>query len=92
MEETRAIMKLSVIVPLYQGQEYIKNIITTLEMCTEKLNEDTVVELVLSNDFPEDKIFGVYFSDVIDIVVKLQHCNTSSPFFIAQSISDLTRI
>ncbi len=61
-------MKLSVIVPLYQGQEYIKNIITTLEMCTEKLNEDTVVELVLSNDFPEDKIFGVYFSDVIDII------------------------
>lgn len=62
-------MKLSIIVPLYFGGKYILNLIRMTEACMQKLDGNMVVELVISNDVPEDKMQEHYFSDLIDITI-----------------------
>lgn len=62
-------MKLSVIVPIYQGQKYITNLVKMTEACAGKLDKNVAVELILSNDAPEDKIEENYLSETIDVVV-----------------------
>lgn len=49
-------MTVSVIVPLYHGKKYIKAMTAQLEKCAEQLGERCQIELVLSNDAPEDVI------------------------------------
>lgn len=49
-------MTVSVIVPLYHGKKYIKAMTAQLEECAEQLEERCRIELVLSNDAPEDVI------------------------------------
>lgn len=62
-------MRLSIIVPLYWGKKYISALIRMAEACREKLDENMVVELILSNDAPEDRIWEHYFSSLIDITI-----------------------
>jgi glycosyltransferase involved in cell wall biosynthesis len=62
-------MRLSVIVPFYQGHKYIVDLIKMTEVCTERLNDQSTVELILSNDCPKEKIAKINTSDNIDVVV-----------------------
>lgn len=62
-------MKLSVIVPVYQGKKYILNLIKMIEASIDKLGDTMAVEMILSNDDPEDIIEDNFFSDKMHIVV-----------------------
>lgn len=42
-------MKLSVIVPVYQGKKYILNLIKMIEAAIDKLGDTMAVEMILSN-------------------------------------------
>lgn len=61
MEETGEVMKLSVIVPVYQGKKYILNLIKMIEAAIDKLGDIVAVEMILSNDDPEDIIENNFF-------------------------------
>ena len=61
-------MLISVIVPIYHGKEYIPGLIKLIENCKKELGDVSDVELVLSNDAPDDKIDS-YDSDLISIYV-----------------------
>ena len=62
-------MRLSVIVPFYQGHKYISDLIKMTEVCTEKLDGHSAVELILSNDNPKEEIAKNFNSDIVDVVV-----------------------
>lgn len=62
-------MVISIIVPIYHGKKYITSLIEQLEDCKQQLDEDINVELVLSNDAPDDRLEQIYMSDLIDIVL-----------------------
>ena len=57
----------SIIVPIYHGKQYIKQIIEQIEVCSEKA--DTEVELLLVNDDPTMPIETDLFSERIAIRV-----------------------
>lgn len=59
---------ISVIVPVYHGKKYIKKLINQIEQCKKKAGNEVTVELVLSNDAPDDKLDN-YISDLISICV-----------------------
>lgn len=62
-------MKLSVIVPLYQGCKYITDLIKMIKICTEKLENGIMVELILSNDDPQEKITDILFAETVNVIV-----------------------
>lgn len=47
--------KVSIVVPLYRGKKYLENILFQVGQCASK-TVHTDVELILYNDFPEEKI------------------------------------
>lgn len=59
---------ISVIVPIYHGKHYIEGIIARLDRCAEKIPEFKL-QLVLSNDAPEEVIENTYESSLISIKV-----------------------
>jgi len=60
----------TVIVPVYYGQKYIKNIIEQVESARKHMAPEDVVELLLVNDAPDAPIEErVYHSEFIEIVV-----------------------
>lgn len=61
-------VKVSVIVPIYKGIKYIPGIISQIEENATHLTGDAV-ELVLSNDDPENEINGNLSSKIIEIKV-----------------------
>ena len=60
--------RISVIVPLYQGNKYIDGLIYQIEKCAEKI-EGYLVELIFSNDDPKQEVAAAVSSAVIDIIV-----------------------
>lgn len=58
----------SIVVPLYQGKQYILKLLEMIEECQKKANQLAKIELILSNDEPNEKI-GTFFSGTIDIHV-----------------------
>lgn len=59
---------ISVIVPVYHGKKYMKELIAQIEYCKEKAGDEVEIELVLSNDAPDDKLDS-YVSESISIRV-----------------------
>lgn len=59
-------MIISVIVPVYKGKKYIKQIIKQIEECKKRIDE--MVELLLINDCPEEKL-ATAESDIITVRV-----------------------
>lgn len=59
---------ISVIVPIYYGKEYIPGLIKLIENCKKALGNVSDVELVLSNDAPDDELDN-YESEEISILV-----------------------
>lgn len=69
MEKAGEVKRLSVIVPIYRGQKYIVNLIKMIEAGIEKLGTNMAVEMIISNDDPEDVIEGDFFSKRMQIAV-----------------------
>ncbi len=61
--------KIDVVVPIYNGQRYIKRIISRLEVCQENMDRTISICLILVNDNPEDVFCEMYWSEKIDIIV-----------------------
>lgn len=61
-------MRLSIIIPIYQGKKYICNLIKMLEDGIDKLGNDIAVEMILSNDDPGDVLEDNIFSEKMHIV------------------------
>lgn len=59
--------KISVIVPVYHGKQYIKAMIAQTERASLRLSADYKTELLLVNDAPEEPL-GQYASSVIEVV------------------------
>lgn len=59
--------RVSIIVPIYQGKKYIPKLIRMAEICQEKAQNQEVIELILSNDDPHEKIEAPLLSDTITI-------------------------
>lgn len=59
----------SIIVPLFHGEQYIPRLIHMSEVCQEKMDNSAEVELVLANDDPGKDIGRNIHSDVISINV-----------------------
>ena len=57
------------IVPIYKGKKYMKELINQLEICTEVAGEAVKTELVLVNDDPGDSINDCYPSQRIDVQI-----------------------
>lgn len=55
VESKRMNSKISIIVPLYHGKKYLDHILNQVEVCAQNTGGATV-ELILYNDFPEEKI------------------------------------
>lgn len=60
---------ISIIVPLYYGNQYIPRLIREVEACKEKAGSHVKIELILSNDAPDRKIGEGFSSDLIDILI-----------------------
>lgn len=60
---------ISVIVPIYHGRKYIKDVIQQLEACWKCAEKEIDIELLLVNDAPNDPLEQNYSSEYIDIVV-----------------------
>lgn len=71
----RNAIKISIIVPIYHGKKYIASLIEQVEACKQKLNKGIKVELVLSNDSPDDKLEEIYASNLVNIVLVNTHIN-----------------
>ena len=67
-------MKVSIISPIYKGKKFIQPLIEQVETCKKIAGDDVEVELVLSNDYPEEPL-EVYKSELITIVVLNAECN-----------------
>lgn len=61
-------MHISIIVPIYHGKKFIPQLIGLVEKSKKNLGHMAEVELVLSNDAPDDNLDD-YFSDEISIQV-----------------------
>lgn len=59
--------KISVIVPIYHGKQYIESMIHQIETAAEMASAEAEVELIFSNDAPDEKL-ECYSSPVIKIV------------------------
>lgn len=59
--------RISVIVPVYHGKKYIEPMIQQIEATAKKLLDEYRVELVFSNDAPDDEL-GIYSSSVVEII------------------------
>lgn len=59
--------KISVIVPIYHGKQYIEPMIQQIEVAAKKVSTEAEVELILSNDAPDDKL-EKYTSSFIEII------------------------
>lgn len=59
----------SIIVPLYHGEQYISYLIKMAEVCQKVLGDSIRLELILSNDDPDGKIEEDAYSDSINIIV-----------------------
>ena len=59
----------SIIVPLYHGNQYIPRLIQMAEACQKVLDDSISLELILSNDAPGQDIEKDVHSDSIDIIV-----------------------
>lgn len=59
--------KVSVIVPVYKGKKYMKELIKQLEICSEVAGGAVKTELVLVNDAPGDNINNCCSSQRIDV-------------------------
>lgn len=53
----RDIGKVSIIVPLYRGEQYLSHILSQVEQCARNAGQMTV-EMILYNDFPEEEIWA----------------------------------
>lgn len=60
---------ISIIVPLYYGNQYIPRLIREVEACKEKAGSHVKIELIFSNDAPDRKIGERFSSDLIDILI-----------------------
>lgn len=69
-------MLISIIVPIYHGKKYIESIITQAEVCATRIASVGKVQLVLSNDAPDDDINGSYISEIIDIITLNTNVNS----------------
>ena len=58
---------ISVIVPIYKGIQYIKGLIIQIEAAATEVSNE--VELILVNDYPDEPINELFFSDIISISV-----------------------
>lgn len=67
-------MKVSIISPIYKGKQYIRQLIEQVETCKRVVGSDVEVELVLSNDYPEEPL-SAQESNLISIVVLNAECN-----------------
>ncbi len=65
---------ISVIVPIYHGKHYIEGIIAQLDKCAEKI-PGFKLQLILSNDEPEEMIESTYRSLLVSIKVLNTACN-----------------
>lgn len=61
-------MYISIIVPLYHGKKYIDDLIAQVEVCKRYLAENIKVELLLSNDAPDDSLDCLNKSKLIDVI------------------------
>lgn len=59
----------SIIVPLYQGNKYVPRLIQMAEACKEKAGDIVKIELVLSNDDPDEKIDESVCSEAVNVFV-----------------------
>ncbi len=59
----------SIIVPVYHGNQYIPQLIQMTEMCQKTLGDSVHLELILSNDDPEKDIEEKIHSDIVSIIV-----------------------
>ena len=69
-------MLISIIVPVYYGKKYINDLIMQVEKCASYIEPEEKVQLILSNDAPDDKIEESYISEIIDIVILNTDVNT----------------
>lgn len=60
---------ISIIVPLYYGNQYIPGLIRDVEACKKRLGDSIKIELILSNDAPDSRIETGFSSDIIDIII-----------------------
>lgn len=56
-------VEISVIIPIYKGQEYVRAIMTTIQKNSEKFDEGSI-ELILVNDYPEIPLVVVPEEDI----------------------------
>lgn len=59
---------ISVIVPLYFGKCYIESVVSQIEKCADEI-KDYEMQLVFSNDAPEETIEDIYVSSKISIKI-----------------------
>ncbi len=61
-------MNISIIVPIYHGKKFIDSLIAQVEACKRCLAENIKVELLLSNDAPDDPLDCLNKSKLIDVI------------------------
>lgn len=69
-------MYISIIVPLYKGEKYIIQMVSQLEECQKQLTDEVKLELVLSNDDPQELVDLSNIHTNLDIVVLNSNVNS----------------
>ncbi len=66
---------ISVVVPIFHGKQYIKDLIAQIEEGRKKLSFNEKIELIFVNDDPAEPIFIEDTSELVDITVLPTDCN-----------------
>lgn len=66
---------ISVIVPIYYGEKYIKGLIEQVEAEKKLLKHDDTVEIILVNDAPDDPLPEGFQSETVEVIVLNTNCN-----------------
>ncbi|MCI9006833.1 MAG: glycosyltransferase family 2 protein [Lachnospiraceae bacterium] len=66
---------ISIIVPIFHGKQYMKDVVNQIEECKRKLSKEDRIELIFVNDDPQEAIPTGFFSELISVVVLQTDCN-----------------
>lgn len=60
---------ISVIVPIYHGENYVSNIIQQMEICKKNMKQEETIEVLLVNDAPDTPLSSSWESETVRIIV-----------------------
>lgn len=71
----RSELDITVIIPFYYGNKYMKRLLTSIEQCSNLCDGKTEFEIIIVNDSPEEKVYIPHEFNKMNIKIVVNHHN-----------------